>query len=114
MGLFLLAPAGAAGTIAGAAAAIGTANALFSAFLGFPYKPGSKAQNQDDNGNDQIINRIHIPHALSNTKTSAFPFFLPRTHKTPMTSPNSRTKQPPPMAAGMLRAVGAVSSVPMV
>ena len=62
MFLFLLAPAGAAGTIAGAAtgaaAAIRAADALFAAFLGLPDKPGRKTKDQDDNGNNNVINKI--------------------------------------------------------
>ena len=63
MFLFLLAPAGAAGTIAGAAtgaaAAIRAADALFAAFPGLPDEPNGKAKDQDDNGNNDVINKIH-------------------------------------------------------
>jgi hypothetical protein len=63
MSLFLLAPAGAAGTFSGAAtgaaAAIGAADALFAAFLGLPDKPDGKAKDQCDHGDNNIINRIH-------------------------------------------------------
>ena len=62
-GLFHFTATGAAGTIAGAAtgaaAAIRAADALFAAFLGLPDKPGRKAKDQDDNGNNDVINRIH-------------------------------------------------------
>ena len=44
---------------AGAFRAIGTADALLAAFPGLPDEPAGKAKDQGNNGNNNIIDRIH-------------------------------------------------------
>ena len=60
MSLFFdVAAAGTAGAIAGAASAVGAADAFSAAFLRFADITGGKADDRADNEDNQIINRSH-------------------------------------------------------